>query len=231
MSKRLRMVTGMVKEEGVVADVGCDHAYISIDLLLRNIVKKTIALDINPSPLQKAKENIELYGLTDRVSLRLSDGLEKLNADEADIIVIAGMGGALGVKILSEGAACVDSAKELVLQLQSELDKVRLYLHTIGFAIVEEDMCIDEGKFYTAIRAVHSDSPKDCTKAVYLKFGKYLLLRKHPVLKEFLLKEYDKALRIRENLLQMQTENALQRLPGLDTEIGELEEALSFYRG
>lgn len=231
LSKRLLMVTNLVTKGSVVADVGCDHAYISIYLVLHGIAQNTIALDINKGPLIKAKENIEEYGLGDKISLRLSDGLNKLRPGEVDTIVIAGMGGALGVKILEEGSSQVSKAKELVLQLQSELDKVRGYLHTIGFTINKEVMCKEDGKFYTAIHAIRGEKFEDKLSTVYLKYGKYLLMTKDPVLQEFLLKEYNKALQIKEELKQIASDKAKERLVSLEVEITELKEALSFYEG
>lgn len=233
LSKRLLMVTNLVTKGSVVADVGCDHAYISIHLVTHGIAPNTFALDINKGPLEKAKANIASYGLSDKITTRLSDGLRNLPPEIVDTIVIAGMGGPLGVKILMEGRVSVEKATELVLQLQSELDKVRLYLHTIGFAIAEESMCKEDGKYYTAIRAVRSEQTSeqsnDCLLPVYLKFGKYLLQTKNPVLKEYLIKEYNKAIDIKSNLELQETENARLRLSSLMEEIADLKEALSFF--
>ena len=229
LSKRLLMVTSLVKKGSVVADVGCDHAYISIYLVSHGIAMNTIALDINKGPLIKARENINTYGLSNKISVRLSDGLKKLEPGEASSIVIAGMGGALGVNILSEGSACVDKAQELILQLQSELDKVRVYLHTIGFIIDKEVMCKEDGKFYTAIHAIRGEVTEECYKPVYLKYGKYLLMKKDEVLKEYLSREYHKAIQIKTNLEQSRSEKARERLVSLGDEISELSEALSYY--
>lgn len=156
LSTRLKMVADCVSKGSIVADVGCDHAYISIYLMEHNLAQHIIALDINKGPLQRAKENIKQYGLEEKIQTRLSNGLLKLKPKEADCIVIAGMGGELMKNILIEGAACVAQAKELILQPQSEIYKIRRYLHTIGFNIIFENMCIDDGKFYVVIKAVPS---------------------------------------------------------------------------
>ncbi len=153
LSKRLRMVADCVTKGNVVADVGCDHAYISIYLVEGKVAPGTIALDVNEGPLLRAQENIVSYGFESLISTRLSDGLHKLEPKEADSIVIAGMGGALMIRILEEGSECVKAAKELILQPQSEIWRVREYLHNLNFEITKEDMCIDEGKYYTVLHA------------------------------------------------------------------------------
>lgn len=153
LSKRLRMVADCVTKGNVVADVGCDHAYISIYLVEGKIAPKTIALDVNEGPLLRAQENIASYGFESLISTRLSDGLHKLKPNEVDSIVIAGMGGPLMIRILEEGSECVKTAKELILQPQSEIWRVREYLHNLNFEITKEDMCIDEGKYYTVLHA------------------------------------------------------------------------------
>ena len=228
LSKRLLMVTNFVRKGSVVADVGCDHAYISIYLVLNGIAKKTYALDINRGPLEKAKANIASHNLSSYIETRLSNGLQKLLPDTVDTIVIAGMGGPLAISILSDGEKSVDCATELVLQVQSELDKVRQYLHTINFIIVEEAMCKEDGKFYTAIHAVKGRQVKPYN-SIELKYGRYLLETKNLTLKEFLEKEYKKALSIKEKLDIEESDNAKMRLESLKVELSELESALSYY--
>ena len=230
LSKRLQMVADCVTTGNVVADVGCDHAYISIYLVEQGIVPKTIALDINEGPLERATQNVINYGFEDRITTRLSDGLSRLEQGIADSVVIAGMGGALMVRILSEGKACVATAKELILQPQSEIEKVREYLHKIGFAIVKENMCIDEGKFYTVIKAQRHDVNATLDQRVYLKYGRLLLEEKHPILKLFLEKELKVAYLIKENLVMNGSETSKERLNELEEEIKLLQEGLAFYK-
>jgi tRNA (adenine22-N1)-methyltransferase len=151
-----------------VADVGCDHAYVSIALIKRDIAKHVIAMDVRSGPLEIAKKNVEEYGLVTDIELRLSDGLSKLSPMEVDAIVIAGMGGLLVKKILVEGRDVLECEcpPELILQPQSDIGEVRKYLHDINYHIVKEMMLIDEGKYYTVIHASygceeHYESPED----------------------------------------------------------------------
>ena len=84
ISERLRAVAGMVSSGCRLADVGTDHAYIPIYLIQNGTVPQAIAMDINQGPLLRATENIRLYGLAGQLETLLSDGLEKLQAGEAD---------------------------------------------------------------------------------------------------------------------------------------------------
>lgn len=157
LSKRLQMIADCITKDSRTADIGCDHAYLSIYLIKNNIVPSVIAMDVNKGPLLHARQNIIKYCTEGKIELRLSDGLTKLAPLEADTIVIAGMGGELMKSILQRGLPCVKAAKELVLQPQSEIYKVRRMLKNIGFKIIYENMCIDEEKYYVVIKAVNKE--------------------------------------------------------------------------
>ena len=187
LSKRLQTIADFVKKGAVVADIGTDHAHIPIYLIKNNIISKAYACDINAGPLEKAKENINYYGVKN-IELRLSNGLEKLKTDEADTFIIAGMGGELIIDILDRGQGFFDKKN-------TKIEEVRNYLLRKGLKILKEDMCIDEGKFYTVMEAVYMGKTFSYTKGELL-FGKYLIDNKNPVLFEYLKKEKQKYLNI-----------------------------------
>lgn len=226
LSKRLETVANMVTKGAVVADIGCDHAYVSIYLLQHQIVKNIIAMDINKGPLQRAKENIAQAGLEERIELRLSDGAQKLSVGEVDTLVIAGMGGALMSKILSSRQEVVDECRELILQPQSEIFLVRKYLLEHGFKISEERMLIEDGKFYTIIKAHHGIQQYE--QPIYYKYGKYLLEHKNETLREFLQREYKKTKKVHEYLVK-QDGNHEKRLLELECELKYIKEGLKYY--
>ena len=100
LSKRLAAVAAMVTKGNIVCDVGCDHGYVSIYLVREKISPRVIAMDVRPGPLAQAKEHILMYGLSDYIETRLSDGVDALNEGEADTLILAGMGGRLMEGIL-----------------------------------------------------------------------------------------------------------------------------------
>ena len=167
------MSASMVTPGSRVADIGCDHAHTGIWLIQNGIASKVIAMDVRKGPLEKAHENLKLYGLEGTIETRLSDGLEKLNEGEADTVIIAGMGGTLTVEILKKGLEKIAAARELILQPQS--------------SITQEKMCKEDGKFYNSMRAVPGIKPgADEMLQVYDEFGEILLKSKDPILKELL---------------------------------------------
>ena len=231
LSKRLQAVADMITPGNITADIGTDHAYIPIYLIENNIVPKAFAMDVNIGPLDIAAAHVDSYGFNDRISLRLSDGLTALNENETESVVIAGMGGALEIKILSAGMNVVNSLKELILQPQSELKKFRKFLIEEGFYIEDENMILEEGKYYPMLKVLPPSAHKKNDKWTDLElyYGKYLLESKNEVLKEFILKE----LSVKEDILnKLQTGNSTRyskRIEELEDEINTCREGLKYY--
>lgn len=154
LSKRLQGVADLVSAGTIVCDVGCDHGYIPIWLVQNQICPKVIAMDRGAGPLGRARENVRAFCLEEYITLRLSDGVGSLEKGEADCLILAGMGGRLIIKILSEGMEKIRAMKEMVLQPQSEIAAVRRFLRESGFFIAEENMVYEDGKYYPMMRAV-----------------------------------------------------------------------------
>ena len=234
LSERLMMSIGMIPKGKVVADVGCDHARVAIWLVKNGIAPRVIATDLRTGPLSHADANIAYFHCEDKIETRLSDGLMNLRPSEAEVILIAGMGGGLTVHILSEGLDRIRLASDLVLQPQSERGAVRRFLLEHAFSIVEERCCVEDGKFYNSIHAVNRSLQREkTTDSEFLEeeyeFGRYLLQEKNPVLLDYLKNEYRKALLVKASLESNHTESAQSRLPEFLKEMKVIENALSFY--
>lgn len=215
-----------VKSGGVVADIGCDHGFTSVYLVQNGLATGAIAADINKKPLEKAREHIKEHGLSDKISVRLSDGVKNLKEGEADTILISGMGGALITKILDEGLSVINSAGELVLSPQSEVHLVRRFLHGRGFRITDEAMVYDKNKYYVIIRAVKG-MEEYFSECEYI-YGKLLIDRKDEVFGNYLLKEKR---RVEKILSCLTSENlsgkSLERKLLLEGEYNMIEKVLS----
>lgn len=199
LSRRMQMVADMVTKGNVAADIGCDHGFVSIYLVEQGICPKVIAMDVNEGPLLRAKEHIAERGLEERIDIRLSDGIDKLCEKEAESIFIAGMGGRLVIKILSDHFDKVKDLKEVILQPQSELHLVRHFLAEQGMTIVQEDMVEEAGKFYPCMKAVWKEQKSEYTE-IEEWYGPLLLKQKHPVLHQYLLKEKNMFAQITEEI-------------------------------
>ena len=184
-------------------------------------------MDINKGPLLRAKEHIAEHGLEQNIEVKLSDGVKALSVGECDCVVVAGMGGALAVKIMEEGREVFKSLREFVLQPQSELAKVRQYLWENEYCVIAEDMVLEDGKFYPMMK-VKSGSSNPYTQ-VELRYGRELLMQKHPILKIFLEKEMQTKEMIRGNLESESGEHIENRKRELQEELLLVKEALKVY--
>ena len=128
LSKRLSAAASLVTPGKRVVDIGTDHAYIPIYLIEKKKCLSAVAMDVNAGPLRRAAVHIQEAGFQKEIETRLSDGFEQLKPGEADCAVIAGMGGGLVIKILSAYPEVTCSLKEYILQPQSEIAKVRVFL-------------------------------------------------------------------------------------------------------
>ena len=236
ISNRLMTAAALVTQGYTLADVGTDHGYIPIYLLQQDKIPSAIAMDINEGPLERAKEHIALYGLQAYIQTRLSDGVAALKPGEVEVVLIAGMGGGLVMHILKDGEKVCQSAKELILQPQSEIEHVREFLREKGYTILAEDMVYEDGKFYPMMKVQYQGENENAQKASeVLKlsdlYGGLLLQNRHPVLKTFLEKEKLIYTGIKENLAkQPASEKIRTRLAEVEDIMHYNELALQFYR-
>lgn len=153
LSPRLQACAGFVAPGDRVADIGCDHGYLSIYLLTNGKARSVIASDINEGPLQSALRNAEKYGVRDRIAFYLSDGVRNIPRD-FDTLVCAGMGGDTMVHILESAPWLRNNQYRLVLQCQSKTPMLRQYLSEHGWRITEECVLRD-GKFLYTVMEVY----------------------------------------------------------------------------
>ena len=153
ISSRLLACAGFVCPGDRVADIGCDHGYLGIHLLTKGIAKSVIASDVNEQPLQSALRNAHKYGVADKMSFYLSDGVRNIPRD-FDTLVCAGMGGDTMIHILEAAPWLRKEQYRLILQCQSKTPMLRQYLSEQGWRITEESVLRD-GKFlYTVMEVI-----------------------------------------------------------------------------
>ena len=160
ISDRLLACAGFVAPGDRVADVGCDHGYLSIHLLTNGIAKSCIASDIKEQPLLSAVRNAEKFGVRDKMEFCLSDGVRNIPRD-FDTLVCAGMGADTMVSILSAAPWLKSSRYRLVLQCQSKTPYLRRYLSENGWRITEESVLRDGRFLYTVMEVYYEpDYPR-----------------------------------------------------------------------
>lgn len=227
LSKRLQAIADMVTKGYVTADIGTDHGYIPIYLIQTGKIFRALAMDVNPGPLERAREHIQRAGLEDRIQVRLSDGFAALKQGEAECAVVAGMGGGLMLRILKEGGDRIQDMKELILQPQSEIASVRAGIRELGFEIRDEDMVKEDGKYYPLMRIVPAKEPEGSRKSqeqlqMEDMFGPVLLAKKHPVLQEWIHREKH----INERILEQLPSNEKARRMEVEEKVGLLDQAV-----
>ena len=218
LSDRLSAAASMVTGGFRLADVGTDHGFVPIWLVRNGYVPSAIAMDVNRGPLERAKEHIAQAGLDEFIQTRLSDGLSALSVDEADSILIAGMGGALTVRILEKDPPAELGAAELILQPQSEISRVREYLCRSGWKIDAEEMVLEEGKYYPMMHCVRGDMTLTPQEA---EFGPCLIASGHPVLLKYL--TFRERV-LRENLENLQKGSSKRALERREQILGQIDQ-------
>ena len=162
ISKRLLCCASMVQPGSRVADIGTDHGYLGIYLLQTGAARHVIACDLRKDPLENARRNAKLFGVDGAMELRLSDGLEKILPDEVDTVVMAGMGGDLIQRILSQCPWRKREGLQFILQPQSAGNVLRRWLCEDGFEIQREEP-VQDGHFLYTVMDIRQGEPAPLT--------------------------------------------------------------------
>lgn len=158
LTARLQSVADQVPQNAAFADIGTDHAYLPVWLLLNGRIRHAIAADLREGPLNSARETAAQYGVSDQVSFRLCNGLADIAANEVDTIAIAGMGGETIASIL-DAAPWTKEGKLLLLQPMTSFPDLRLWLQKNGYNIEKETITKEGRRLYSCltVRAGYMD--------------------------------------------------------------------------
>ena len=182
LSNRLLACCSFVHPGDRVADVGCDHGYLGIHLLQNHIAGSVIVSDVNEGPLQSARMNAAKFGVQEKMTFHLSNGVQNIPRD-FDCMVCAGMGADTMISILDAAPWLKDPKYRLILQCQSKRPELRQWLYDAGYRIRRETLAKD-GKFVYSIMEVTYGPGEGLTPAqTYIT--PQLLEDKHPLLPEY----------------------------------------------
>ncbi|QGU95489.1 SAM-dependent methyltransferase [Clostridium bovifaecis] len=222
VSIRLKTIASLIDECNRICDIGTDHGYLPIYLIKKGICKEAIASDINKGPVEKAENNVKREGLESKITCRLGGGLTTISPHEADCAIIAGMGGNLIRDIIEESKEVFKGLKYAVLQPVQNPDVLRKYLYESGYDILDEELCIDEGKYYEIIKVKYDNKPK-VLEDIYYEIGEKLIHKRHPLLKEYINHKVNKYKSIL-SYIDNETDSAKLRRAELENSIEKLEE-------
>lgn len=197
LSNRLSAITDYVSPEDKIIDIGCDHALLDI-YIANEMGKRLIASDIHEGAVNNAAKNIEKYEALSMVDLRLGNGLNVVNPEEINTIIIAGMGYNTIKDILSNSEK-MTNVNKIIVQSNTDVIKLRKFVISLGFMINRERLVKDGDIIYTVIEFIKGEE-KYSYEEIY--FGPRILENKDELFKEY----YTKKL--------LKYENLLLQLPG-----------------
>ena len=218
LSPRLQMVADFVPPCACAADIGTDHGYLPIWLLQNGVIRSAIAADIHAGPLANARQSAAAYDLEERFRFVQADGLRFPDAQAADVVTIAGMGGETICAILA-AALWLRQGKQLVLQPQSKVPELTDWLWRNDFTIEDAALCRDAGKRYLVLRVLGQPAVQTYT------VEQLLLRRRDPLLPEHLTEEIRRQTRARAGMAHAKQTPAAE-LAALDARLSQLQACL-----
>ncbi len=173
--RRLGLIASLVPQGSRLADIGTDHGHLVTALVASGRVQSAVAADLRPGPLAAARASGQKLpaALRGRISYRLGDGLEALAPGEADVIVLAGMGGELIWQLIDRCPFSRDAGLLFLLQPMTRAEELRAGLAGGGFVILAEDCVIQAGRSYTVL-SVRYDGVKRHPDALALWAGRVM---------------------------------------------------------
>ena len=217
LDSRLMAIANHVRKDKIFADIGTDHAYLPVYLVEKGVIEKAIAADLRVGPLENAKLAVELYNYSDKIELRLSDGLDNFKENEVEEIAVAGMGGLLISSFIVRTNWLKNSDIHLILQPMTHIEELRKALFNNGFIIDNEVVAEDGDKLYIIISAYFYGDATTYTD-LDLIVGR-LSLNQDDLSKKYLTKIYEKY-----NKKLVALKKADKECEDLEKIVGELSE-------
>ena len=211
ISDRLLMISENIERDEIVADIGTDHGFLPLYLCLTEKCNKVILSDISENSLDKAKKNCKLIYPNKEFDFRLGSGIEVLENNEVDTVVIAGMGGILMTEILENNLVKSHSFKKFILQPRSQIGRLRYWLYNNGFEIINEELVREGNRICEILTVISSKEmrPKSVfdIDSVEMEIPNSLIHFYNNLTAEYITKKLSDELQIKKNLEFSKTNN------------------------
>ncbi|WP_321387556.1 tRNA (adenine(22)-N(1))-methyltransferase TrmK [uncultured Enterococcus sp.] len=227
LSKRLERAGELVPFGSRLADIGSDHAYLPVALMLQGKIEFAVAGEVVQGPYQSAEKQVRKNGLSEKIIVRLADGLDAVLAeDHINAVSICGMGGTLIRDILEKGRVTghLNGQEVLILQPNVGEQVLRQWLTAQGYTILAEDILEENQKIYEIICAEKKEVLADYSEEE-LMFGPLLLQKKGAVF----IKKWQREVNQRKNVVEQLNKskvNQQEKIADLEKEINAIEEVL-----
>lgn len=224
LSNRLAAVANLVLPGKAAADIGTDHAYLAVYLVINGICPVVVASDRVRGPLASASQLVDLLSLNKQIQVRLGEGLEVLSPGEVETICVAGMGGYTMREILEASPQVLESSRRLVLQPQSNIPVLRKFLMESGWRLVKEEIAYDHGFYYEILAAEKGEMTLN---EVELEFGPLLVSQPHPLLKSYLILKRADLTSLATGLMANKGQGVAKRLEELSAAMERIDKVLA----
>lgn len=217
LGARLEAIVDLCPTTKKIADIGCDHGYVTAELILEDKAKMVVATEKSEQCLNKAIILANTINIAPFISFRQGDGFGPITKyDKIDCAVIAGMGGEEIIQILQNKPRRLF---DFVLQPMKDTVKLREYLLQNHFKIEVDKLVKDGDKFYNVIKTTHG---RDRMSDIEVFFGRTNFTDNYQVFYEYLIERQKK-------LNQFKAQAGV--LGGkLQTELDFVNQALELYK-
>lgn len=158
LSHRLERVAAQVPVGAHLADIGSDHAYLPVALVLRGLIPQAVAGEVAQTPFLAAWRSVRESGLEHCINVRQADGLAAIQAcDRITAVSLCGMGGETIRDILQAGRAHLTRGERLILQPNGGECDLRQWLMDNGYRIRHEEVLRENRFDYEIIVADHGE--------------------------------------------------------------------------
>ncbi|WP_174613832.1 tRNA (adenine(22)-N(1))-methyltransferase [Virgibacillus ihumii] len=228
LSNRLKIAASYIKDGALFADIGSDHAYLPCYVCQQDTEAKAIAGEVSEGPYNSAVASVSYHNLAERIDVRLGDGLEVLKNNEADHLVIAGMGGTLIASILENGKEKLGRTNRIITQPNVDERSVRKWFLANNYHIAHEAILEENGHVYEVIVA---DKGEDTNNMMgdglekQLLFGPFLMNTKSAFFRQKWEKQMEKRSRVISQLRKAKIPDQ-EKMEKISTEIKWIEEVL-----
>ena len=228
LNERLLAAAKLVLPGQTAADIGTDHSYLPVYLIINGVCPTVIATEKARDPFDNACQLVELLSLNHKIDMRLGSGLTVLKPGEAATVILAGMGGRVIRDILENSPEVAVTSSRLVLQPQKNTPMLRQYLQQSGWRIVAEDIALDHGFYYEIIAAERGSMQLTEDEA---QFGPCLLGQPHPLLPQYLNLQLADMQTLLDQLEDKKSAEAMERRAALKTKVKKITTILAVNNG
>lgn len=229
LSKRLKTIASYISPNTYFADIGSDHGYLACYICQNDDQSRAIASEVREGPFLRTKETVDYYHLSDRIEVRLGDGLTVLNEnDPVTEIVIAGMGGSLITHILEAGKSNIQRVKKIIVQPNNHAVKLRKFFLENHYTLKHETILEENSKIYEILVAEKTTDSQPYQAGIELEkqllFGPILMKDKSVAFKKKWRHEKEKVAKI---LTQIEnTDENIEKIRSFQRQVNWMEDVL-----